>query len=150
VLRAVLDANVFVSAAVRPVGTPGRLLRGFLTGEWPFELVTSPEIVDEVRRALAYPRVRKLVTGDLDPETWFLDLVSLSDVVDDTGRSAGISSDPDDDRYVAAAVEGRAQFIVTGDHDLLVIGEHEGIRVVSPRSFLDLLEARGKSRPLRK
>lgn len=138
-LRAVLDANVFVSAALSPSGPPGRVLRGFLTGERPFPLIASPEIIDEVLWALEYPRVRKIMARGLDPRGWLLDLVGVSEVVQDTGRAAGLCSDPDDDRYVAAAVEGRAQFVVTGDRDLLVIHEIDGVRIISPRAFLDLL-----------
>ena len=52
---------------------------------------------------------------------------------------AGVSDDPDDDKYIAAAVEGRAAFVVTGDPDLLALKEHEGIRIVSPRSLQRLM-----------
>lgn len=50
-----------------------------------------------------------------------------------------MSKDPDDDKYIAAAIEGRASFVVSGDPDLLDIKDHEGIRIVNPRAFLDLL-----------
>jgi len=52
---------------------------------------------------------------------------------------AGVSDDPDDDKYIAAAVEGRAAFVVTGDPDLLALKEHEGIRILSPRSLQRLM-----------
>ena len=47
---------------------------------------------------------------------------------------------PDDDKYLAAAVETRATFVVTGDADLLGIEEHAGVRIVSPRESLGALE----------
>ena len=50
-----------------------------------------------------------------------------------------VSKDPDDDKYIAAGIEGRASFVVSGDPDLLDLEEHAGIRIVSPRGFLDLL-----------
>ena len=53
----------------------------------------------------------------------------------------GVSRDPDDDKYIAAAIEGRAPWAVAGDSDLLDVKEHAGIRLVSPRTFLDLLIA---------
>ena len=49
------------------------------------------------------------------------------------------SVDPDDDKYLAAALEGRATLVVTGDPDLLALEEHQGVRIVSPRAFLGLL-----------
>ena len=47
----------------------------------------------------------------------------------------GVSADPDDDKYFAAAVEGRATWIVTADPDLLTVKEYRGVRVVTPRVF---------------
>jgi predicted nucleic acid-binding protein len=54
VLRAVLDANVYVSAAIRPEGPPGLVIRRLLDAA-AFEAVLSPAIVAEGLRALAYP-----------------------------------------------------------------------------------------------
>ena len=52
---------------------------------------------------------------------------------------SGVSEDPDDDIYISAALEGRCTYIVSGDPDLLTIGEHEGVRILTPRAFLTLL-----------
>jgi putative PIN family toxin of toxin-antitoxin system len=138
VIRAVLDANVYVSAAVRPEGPPGHIIARFLRGG-AFENVMSQPIVDEVLRALGYPKVRKYIRHGLDPELWFEDIVVLSDLVAGDREFEGVSKDPDDDKYVAAAVEGRAGFLVAGDSDLLELKEYQGIRIVSPRVFLDIL-----------
>ena len=137
-LRAVLDANVYVSAAVRPEGPPGRIIEWFLRGG-AFEVVLSPAVADEVLRALAYPKVRKFIRGDVEPELWFEDIAVLADLVASEGTPPAVCEDPDDDKYIAAALEGRAAFIVTGDRGLLALGEHQGIRIVTPREFLDLL-----------
>ena len=134
--RAVLDANVYVSAIIQPAGTPGRLVERFLR-EASFEIILSPAIVDEVLRALGYPRVRKLLRG-ADAQLWFEDIVVLSDAVADTQLS-GVCEDPDDDKYVAAALEGRASHVVTGDRRFLAVGEHAGVEIVTPRAFFDLL-----------
>lgn len=139
-IRAVLDANVYVNAAVRPEGPPGQVIDRFLRGG-SFEIVMSQAIMEEVLRALSYPKVRKYIRPGLDPELWFEDIVVLSHLVvaDPEFRSA--SKDPDDDKYIAAATEGRAEFVVAGDSDLLDLKEYDGIRIVSPRVFLDILVA---------
>jgi uncharacterized protein len=138
VLRAVLDANVYVSAALRPEGPPGRIIDRLLRAA-AFGLVLSPAIVEEVLRALAYPKVRKAVRGDVDPALWFEDIVVLADFVTGEGALPGVCEDPDDDKYIAAALGGRASFVVSGDRDLLALKEHEGVRIVTPREFLGLL-----------
>jgi putative PIN family toxin of toxin-antitoxin system len=138
VVRAVLDANVYVSAAGRAEGPPGQIIERFLRGG-AFEIVLSQAIVDDVLRALNYPKVRKSIRPGLDAELWFEDIVVLSHLVAGGHEVAGVSTDRDDDKYIAAAIEGRARFVVGGDSDLLDVKEHEGIRFVSPRAFLDLL-----------
>jgi putative PIN family toxin of toxin-antitoxin system len=139
VIRAVLDANVYVSTAARTEG-PGQIIERFLRGE-AFEIVMSQAIVEEVLRALNYPKVRKYTRPGLDPELWFEDIVVLSHLVAGEQDLAGASKDPDADKYIATAIESRARFVVAGDSDLLDLKEYDGIRIVSPRVFLDLLVA---------
>jgi uncharacterized protein len=140
VLRAVLDCNVYVSAIIRPEGPPGKLIETFLRAS-AFDLVMSPAIRDEVLKALAYPKVRKSIKRDVDSDLWFEDIVLLARMVAGDYQVTGVSEDPDDDIYLAAALEGRCSYIVSGDPDLLTIGEHEGVRIVTPRAFLTMLDA---------
>ena len=137
-LRVVLDANVFVSAYIRPEGPPGQIIQRFVR-DGAFEVVLTEPIVEEVLHSLAYPKVQKAARSKTDPELWFEDIVVLSQLVAGDVEVASVCSDPDDVKYVAAAIEGRAAFVVTGDPDLLTLGEHEGIRIITPRAFLDLL-----------
>jgi uncharacterized protein len=101
--------------------------------------VLSPAIVDEVLRALGYRKVRRVLRGG-DAQLWFEDLVVLADVVVDRELS-GVCDDPDDDKYLAAALEGRASHVVTGDRRFLAVDEHAGVEIVTPRAFLELLGA---------
>jgi uncharacterized protein len=55
-----------------------------------------------------------------------------------------VVADPDDNKYLAAAVEGLADFVVSGDDHLLALKAHEGIRIVSARDFLALLGPRAR------
>lgn len=137
-LRAVLDANVYVSAYVRPEGPPGQIIDRLLR-TMAFEVVLSPEIVAEVLQALAYPKVQKAARTKLEPDLWFEDVIVLARLVSGKYEVPPLSDDPDDDNYVAAAIEGLATFVVTGDPDLLTLKQHEGVRIVTPRAFLDLL-----------
>ena len=137
-LRAVLDANVYVSAYIRPEGLPGQIIERFLR-DAAFEIILSTEIVEEVLTALAYPKIRKAVRGKVDSGLWFEDILVLAYLLTGDCKIAAVSEDPDDDKYIAAAIEGRAAFVVTGDPHLLDIAEHEGVRIVNPRAFLNLL-----------
>ena len=94
-------------------GAAGLVVRRFLRAA-AFEIVLSPAIAAEVLRALAYPKVQRLIRGDLDLALSFEDILVLADLVADAPHIAGICADPDDDKYVAAALTGRAGLIVTG------------------------------------
>jgi putative PIN family toxin of toxin-antitoxin system len=138
-LRALLDANVLISAAVRPSGPPGEIALELLSRN-AFELVISPGIVAEVERALGQNKIRKYLQDPAESLLWLADVVAVADVVEDTGRVLGVCRDSADDMVRGAAPEGRADVIVTGDRDLLALKEHEGIAIWAPRGFLDLLK----------
>jgi putative PIN family toxin of toxin-antitoxin system len=137
-IRAVLDANVFVSAAIKPEGPAGRLIE-LLLRESSFELITTPAIIEETRRALSYPRVRAYIQDPAAALEWLDDLLLFADIVEDRDRGPCIPVDPDDDKYLHAAVAGLASAVISGDHHLLDVGEFEGIRIITPKAFLGLL-----------
>ena len=138
-MRAVFDANIYVSAALTPKGIPGRLLMLFLAKDPPFELVLSPAIESELTRAFDYPRVRRHLKAPV--AGWLEDLALLADVVEDSSLEERASDDPDDDKYLATALAGRADVVVTGDKDLLRLEDYRGVRILSPRQFLELVES---------
>ena len=140
VARVLLDANVIISAAIRPSGSPGRVVAAFLADD-AFEMVVSPGIVAEVEAALRLPKIRKYLREPDEALAWLADLIALADLVTDMGLVKGVCRDPDDDAVLGAAVEGRAEVIVTGDDDLLALREYEGIRILTPRKFLDSIKA---------
>ena len=139
-IRAVLDANVFVSALIRPQGPPGRVLRVWLEGA--FELITSKPIVEEVRRCLNYPKIRRrLDASDDEIELWLLSLELASVPVSPRDTMTYVAADPDDDKYVSAAFEGCVDTIVTGDRHLLDLTDLDEIQITTPREFLDRLRS---------
>ena len=137
--RAVLDANVLASAFIRPQGPSGQILREFVEKR-TFEIVLSTAILAEFRRVLFYPRFRKeLFCTDKEIEIRVAAIGILADLADGEIDVRVVKDDPDDDKYLAAALLGRAGFVVSGDHHLLDLVEYQGIRILKPRQFLDIL-----------
>ena len=94
-----------------------------------------------MRRSLDDPRVRKNIKAtDEELDAWVESLGVIAEVVSGVPDVRVVVSDPDDDVYVAAALDGRADFIVSGDRHLVDLGDVQGIRVVTPREFLDLFD----------
>jgi putative PIN family toxin of toxin-antitoxin system len=138
-LRVVLDANVFVSALIKPEGPPGQILDRIvrLAG---CELVISPAIAAEILATLGRKRLRRFFRPGIAPADWFAAVANLALAASGEVRIPRLCRDPDDDKYVAAAVEAGAAYLVTGDDDLLALGAFEQVAIVRPRTFLTILE----------
>lgn len=143
-VRAVLDANVVISALIRPDSAPGRILRAAIEGEAVIIVVSAP-LLDELRAALAYPRIRRLLRMNRrDIEEFALLLERIADPVSIAAQpSTGLCRDPDDEPYLQTAIVGRADVIVSGDRDLLDLGAAEDIPIVAPAEFLRAIRERG-------
>lgn len=140
-LRVVVDTNVLVSALMKPASVPGRLLARLVKDE-AYELVLSAPILEELRRVVWYPSVRKRIKGSDDELDFRIAMIdTVSSPVEVKGAVSGAVRDPDDDAILATAVEGRADFVVTGDDDLLSLGQFDRIRIVTPRAFLSLIDS---------
>jgi putative PIN family toxin of toxin-antitoxin system len=139
VLRAVLDANVIISAWIQPKGASGQILTSLVDAN-SFELIVCSAILAELRRALSSPKVRKYIKfSNQNLDLWVASIELIAQPVDGNIRVHAVAEDPDDNKYIEAAVEGLAQFVVTGDKHLLSLKFYETIRVVTPRVFLGLL-----------
>jgi putative PIN family toxin of toxin-antitoxin system len=131
-VKVVIDANVFVSAAIQRGAS--RHLMSWLAGVAEFELAMCPALLAEVREVLtARPRLRRLIT--LDDATQFVDAIAtLVDLVDDPGPISAETRDLGDDYLVALARGHNVDVIVSGDNDLLE-WEAQDPPVVIPAQF---------------
>jgi putative PIN family toxin of toxin-antitoxin system len=138
VIRAVADTNVLVSGTIAPLGNPARILQAWRRGE--FLLVSSPAIVAEVLEVLARPHIARhypLSAEALDGLRVLLETETVQ--VPGTRQVRVVADDPDDDLFVAVALEGEADYIVSGDPHLLGLKEVQSIQIVTPRDFLACL-----------
>lgn len=134
-MRVVLDANQFVSAVLVPVGHPAQILAAWRRGE--FDLLVSPPILAEIRRVLLYPRLRKRHGwGEAQVDAFLEGLLSTAILTPGDTNVQDVPDDPTDNKYLACALEGHAEYIITGDHHLLPLDPWRGIRIVTPAVFL--------------
>ena len=133
-MRAILDANVLISAILSPGGSPARLLLAWRAGA--FDLVVSPALLAELARALAYPKLARLVPP-ADADAFVAWIARSAVLAADPGTAPSVRSvNPDDDYLVALAIAERA-FLVSGDGHLTVLGDRLPVR--TPADFLALL-----------
>ena len=136
--RAVFDANILVSYLLVHRPPIAALIDEHLAQE-RFTLVSAPVLLEELARVLRYPRLQRYY--DAATRDRFVALVAaLSELVELPEKIPPISRDPDDDRVIACAVVGRADVIVSGDKDLLDLGQVGGILILTAAQFLERLE----------
>ena len=138
-LRVVVDTNVFVSSLLNKLGTPARLIDAWR--ERKFLLLTSDALIAEILEVLRLPRIRekyRLLPEEIEQLASLLaqDGLMVSGHLDVKGSVV----DPDDEMVLACALEGQADYIVSGDAHLLELGEFAGIPILTVRQFLDRLK----------
>jgi putative PIN family toxin of toxin-antitoxin system len=140
--RTVIDTNVFISGMILPRGNPHRLLEAFRART--FTLVICQEQRDELAGVLQRPRIRQRY--DVADE----DVAALLYAIDTTAVFTPLSGalpvyvrDPKDEMILASALSGRADYLVSGDEDLLVLRDDPRLgmlRILTVREFMELLD----------
>ncbi len=136
-MRVVLDTNVLVSATLIFRGKENRILDAWRRGA--FDLVFSAATLEELFRVLSYPKLRKHRWLTDEEVVMLLEELASQSILVRGEVTVTASRDPEDDKFLSTAIEGGADFVVTGDKDLLSIDTFGKIRVVTPAHFLEVL-----------
>lgn len=140
-IRIVIDTNILVSAILTPEGNPAKILKFVLQGK--LNLIVSPAIVEEIRQVLRYPKLVKLMKKNmitLEEVYTFLDKMSKIAVITPGKLDIeAIPDDPSDNMVLSCAVEGDADFIISGDHHLTDLRIFQGIKIMDPAAFLKII-----------
>ena len=134
-LKAVVDTNIFVSGLFGKDTVSAQLQDLWIHQE--FELVTSIEIMREVSRVLTYPRIRaRFKPKDETVKRFFRLMFRKAIIAEDIYKTDRISDDPTDNKFLACALEKRADYIVSRDPHLRNIKYYHGIQIVDASSFI--------------
>jgi len=137
-LKVVLDTNVWISAMIWG-GVPASIIRAAEDNR--ILIVISKEIVQEISRTLAYPRLREIYEGAGISRAELMEIVlRIGKIVEVKTKVNVVQEDPADDKFLACALDGDADYVISGDEHLLRIDDYRGIRILSVRQFIRLLE----------
>src|SRR5262245_22104064 len=110
-LRVVIDTNVFIRYLIRPSAAVEALIDvHFLDGH--LQIVTAPELLKELDDVLRRRSIRRIIHAD-EGEALFNALLQLAIVLPTLGEVPSYSRDAKDDRFVACAIAGQADYLVT-------------------------------------
>lgn len=139
-IRVCVDTNVIVSGTISRSGAPFEVIESWKRRE--FVLLTSEEIIAEVSKVFEYPKIKTAFSlTDEEIEKSLLLLSKYSQITPGELKLNVITEDPSDNMLLACAVEGNADFIVSGDNHLLDIETYQGIQILSPREFVNQLRS---------
>lgn len=137
-MNVVLDTNVIISALLSPTGAPAQVLDYWREGL--FTVISSPQLIDELKRALTYSRVVKyLKLSDEDIDLFLKYFRQFSEVVEPDFSLDILKEDPDDNRVLECAAAGSAAYIITGDKHLVAFEEFRGMVILSPIHFISVI-----------
>jgi len=128
-LRVVLDTNVLVSGLAYPGSVPGRVVTAWRQGG--LEVVLSRYILDELVRVL--PRLPRIRMSPAEIRDLADSLIFLADVVEPAGPQDANFRDPDDQPVLLTLLAAKADYLITGDKDLLALANQYPI--ITPAQF---------------
>jgi len=136
-MRAVLDTNVLISSVIS-TGVPHKIVvKGFSS---EYQIVVSVATLTEFRDTLLkYPEKFQMDEEDVQQEVETIRY--FAEFVNPDVEITAVEDDPDDDKFLEAAVAGNVDHIVSGDRHLLDLDSFQGIDIVEPRAFYERLAA---------
>lgn len=137
-IRAVLDTSVLVSGIISPKGAPRKIVD--LARREIFKAVSSlainHEILDVLHRDYIYLKYN-LTEDIIDDISSFLYEGTV--LMEDRYTVSKVRKDPEDDKFIACALEGEADYIVSGDDHLLALKHYRSVQIVDAKGFLKVL-----------
>lgn len=141
-MKVCLDANVFISYLLRSSDEhpPGIVINAGLAGR--FDVILNEKTIIETRQSISSKPYLTQRIREIDLEALVVGLDLVATVIPETAAPLPlVTRDPGDDYLIAHSILEQIDYLVTGDKDLLVLGEVAGIHIVTPAEFVAILEA---------
>jgi hypothetical protein len=120
-------------------GLPANIIKAAEDGR--ISIIVSEQIVREINRTLAYPRLIEIYEGaGIGRDELIEAVLRVAKMVEVTKKIELIQEDPADNKFLECALDGKADYIVSGDGHLLGIGQYQSIKMLSVRQFTKLME----------
>ena len=132
-MKLTLDTNIFISAFYWG-GNPQKVIDRIIEGL--DELYLCSEILDEIAKVMMRPKFK---SGPQIIDAYIKTIEKTAKKVYIAGTIKGVCRDKDDDRIIECGILSGADYIITGDDDLLVLEKFQEIKIVTADQYLDLL-----------
>ena len=129
--RVVIDTNVFIIALLNPLVTPKKVINIAVS---QFTILQSEANYQELATRISKKKFDKYL--EKDDRLDFLSSLKNRSLFVDIWHETRVCSDLDDNKFLELAVSGMAQYIITGDKELLILNTYQGIPIITPAEFL--------------
>lgn len=133
-MRCVFDTNTLISALLFKNSVPGKALYSALASG---TILISAETIRELAEVIDRPKFDRYLT--IEERAEFLGALLAQVELIEVSEDAKLCRDPKDDKFLNLASSGAADYLVTGDEDLLILQAHKDTHILKPRDFLELL-----------
>ena len=134
-MKLVLDTNIFISAFYWG-GNSQKIIDRVIEGI--DELYISEEIINEISEVMARPKFkteRKTIDG------YIKTIIKSGKIIKIEGKLKGICRDKDDDDKLECAIISNADFLITGDEDILILKNYENVKIITQKEYLDIIKS---------
>lgn len=136
-MRVVLDTNVWISGLLLPRSTAGQVITAWRQNK--FTVAISQPILDEIKKVLTYPKIQKRLQWDEAKIEQFLLLLTFfaENITLEENNQIKVVRDKNDTPILATLIASRADYLVTGDNDLLCL--RQDYPIVTLAEFYELI-----------
>jgi uncharacterized protein len=136
-IKVILDTNILVSGSLWK-GNSYKILLLIETGK--VICILSPSILEEYEKVMRSEEItEKIACKNLVINEIIDHIISMTTLVIPKSRLKVVMEDPDDNKIIECAIEGKSDFIITQDKHLLNLKKNKKIKIITPEEFLKLL-----------
>jgi len=135
--KAVIDTNVLISAVLSPKGSPSRVVSLFVEHG---RVVFSNETFQEFHSRLWLPKFDAYISREIR-QSILRDFSNIADWVE-SEQTLMRCRDSDDDKFLSLAVSAKVDMLISGDSDLTILKNIEGIPIYTPAECLNAIDSR--------
>ena len=133
-IRAIIDTSVLIRYLIKPSAAIKELLEERWLGD-EVQMVTAPDLIAELEGVLKRDYIQTLIRTE-EGQALLDAITQKADILPPLGPVPAYTRDPKDDKFVACALVGDANYLITEDKDMLVLEVVGDVRIVTPYDFL--------------
>jgi putative PIN family toxin of toxin-antitoxin system len=140
VIRAVFDTSVLIRYLIKPSVAIKELIEDLWLGD-AVQMVTAPELIGELESVLARDYIQALIRPE-EGRVLLEAIESKAEMISPLGSIPSYTRDPKDDKFIACALAGDAEVVISVDKDILTLGSLMTVQMRTPRQVVALLKDR--------